>query len=261
MHALKDAGNGKIPKAWMFETGKNEWRKFEVWPPKNAARRSLYLEASGKLSFSPPTGSAEEFDEYTSDPAKPVPVTGEIGEGMPGDYMTYDQRFASRRTDVLTYQTEPLKHDVTIAGPITPVLRVSTSGTDSDFIVKLIDVYPNDHPDPEPNPKGVHFGGYQQMVRGEPFRGKFRENMAHPEPFLPGQPAKIEFDMPDVLHTFEAGHRIMVQIQSSWFPLTDRNPQKFEDIPKATASDFQKAVERVYHGGADGTRVDVLVTE
>jgi putative CocE/NonD family hydrolase len=261
MHALKDEGDGKLPKAWLFETGKNEWRQFEVWPPKNATRRSLYLEAGGKLSFTPPSGSAEEFDEYTSDPAKPVPVTSEIGEGMPGDYMTYDQRFASRRTDVLTYQTEPLNHDVTIAGPITPVLRVSTSGTDSDFMVKLIDVYPNDHPDPDPNPKGVRFGGYQQMVRGEPFRGKFRNSMSRPEPFIPGQPAKIEFAMPDVLHTFEAGHRIMVQIQSSWFPLVDRNPQHFEDIPKAKAADFQKAVERVYHGGAEGTRVDVLVTE
>jgi len=261
MHALKDAGDGKLPKAWMFETGKNEWRKFEAWPPKNAARRSLYLGAGGKLSFSPPAGSAEQFDEYTSDPVKPVPVTSEIGEGMPGDYITYDQRFASRRADVLTYETEPLKQDVTIAGPITPVLRVSTSGTDSDFIVKLIDVYPNDHADPDPNPKGIHFGGYQQMVRGEPFRGKFRQSMARPEPFIPGQPAKIEFAMPDVLHTFLAGHRIMVQIQSSWFPLVDRNPQQFEDIPKAKASDFQKAVERVYHGGQEGTRIDVMVME
>jgi uncharacterized protein len=261
MHALKDVGDGKLPKAWLFETGKNEWRQFEAWPPTNAARRSLYLDTGGKLSFSPPAGAAEQFDEYTSDPAKPVPVSGEIGEGMPGDYMTYDQRFASRRLDVIAYQTEPLKHDVTIAGPVTPVLRVSTSGTDSDFIVKLIDVYPNDHPDPEPNPKGIHFGGYQQMVRGEPFRGKFRQSMSRPEPFVPGQPAKIAFAMPDVLHTFLAGHRIMVQIQSSWFPLVDRNPQQFEDIPEAKASDFQKAVERVYHGGPEGTHIDVLVTE
>jgi hypothetical protein len=184
---------------------------------------------------------------------------GEIGEGMPGDYMTRDQRFASLRTDVLTYQSEPLKEDVTVAGPVTPVLRVSTSGTDSDFIVKLIDVYPNDMPDPSPNPKGIHFGGYQQMVRGEPFRGKFRNSMARPEPFVPGQPAKIEFAMPDVLHTFKVGHRIMVQIQSSWFPMVDRNPQQFVDIPSAQASDFQKAVERVYRGEQDGTHIDVLV--
>jgi predicted acyl esterase len=123
---------------------------------------------------------------------------------------------------VLTYQTEPLETNVTIAGPITPVLRVSTSGTDSDFVVKLIDVYPNNADDPDTNPRNVHFGGYQQMVRGEPFRGKFRRSMSKPEPFVPGKPAKIEFEMPDVLHTFQAGHRIMVQIQSSWFPLTGR---------------------------------------
>jgi putative CocE/NonD family hydrolase len=261
MRALKGQRHEALPKAWMFETGKNEWRTFEAWPPTNAVPRSLYLDAGGKLSFSPPASGAEEFDEYTSDPSKPVPVTSEIGEGMPGDYMTRDQRFASRRTDVLTYETEPLEQDVTLAGPVTPVLRVSTSGTDSDFIVKVIDVYPNDTPDPEPNPHGVHFGGYQQMVRGEPFRGKFRQSMSRPEPFVAGQPTKIEYAMPDVLHDFRAGHRIMVQIQSSWFPLVDRNPQQFEDIPNAKASDFQKAVEGVYHGGAEGTRIDVLVTE
>jgi putative CocE/NonD family hydrolase len=261
MQALKGESQTNFPKAWLFETGENQWLQFQHWPPTNAVRRSLYLAAGGKLSFSPSAGAPEEFDEYVSDPAKPVPSTGEIGEGMPGDYMTYDQRFASRRTDVLAYQTEPLEKDVTIAGPITPVLRVSTSGTDSDFIVKLIDVYPNNSPDPDPNPREVHFGGYQQMVRGEPFRGKFRQSMSRPEPFIPGQPAKIEFAMPDVLHTFKEGHRIMVQIQSSWFPLVDRNPQQFEDIPCAKASDFQKAVERVYHGRKEGTRIEVLVME
>ena len=259
MQSLKGEGHGKLPKAWLFETGKNEWRKFQEWPPKNATHRSLYLEARGKLSFSPPASAAEKFDEYISDPARPVPVTSEIGNGMPGDYMTRDQRFASRRTDVLTYETEPLPHDVTLAGPVTPVLRVSTSGTDSDFIVKLIDVYPNDSPDPDPNGQHIHFRGYQQMVRGEPFRGKFRNSMSQPEPFVPDQPTKIEFVMPDVLHDFRVGHRIMVQIQSSWFPMVDRNPQQFEDIPTVKASDFQKAVERVYRGGADGTRIDVLV--
>ena len=261
MRALNDQEVAPFPKAWLFETGKNEWRRFDAWPPTNATRRSLYLAAGGGLSFSPPARAGEGFDEYISDPAKPVPVTGEIGGGMPGDYMTRDQRFASRRTDVLTYQTEPLNHDVTMAGPVTPQLRVSTSGTDSDFIVKLIDVYPNDYPDPVPNPQGIRFGGYQQMVRGEPFRGKFRQSISRPEPFIPGQPARIEFAMPDVLHDFRAGHRIMVQIQSSWFPLVDRNPQQFEDIPTAKASDFQKAVERIYRGGPDGTRVDVLLLE
>ncbi len=261
MQTLKGQDGAALPKAWMFETGKNQWRQFDAWPPKNAAPRSLYLQAGGKLSFSPPAGAREAFDEYVSDPAKPVPVTAEIGPGMPGDFMTRDQRFASRRTDVLTYQTEPLERDVIFAGPVTPKLRVSTSGTDSDFMVKLIDVYPNNYPDPDPNPLGVHFGGYQQIVRGEPFRGKFRQSMARPEPFRPGQPAKIEFAMPDVLHDFRAGHRIMVQIQSTWFPMVDLNPQRFEDIPNAKPSDFQKAVERVYCGGAGGTRIDVLVME
>jgi putative CocE/NonD family hydrolase len=223
-------------------------------------KKSLFLRADGVLSFTP-AANGRDFDEYVSDPARPVPVIGEIGAGMARDYMTYDQRFASQRSDVLTYQTAPLDKDVTIAGPITPVLRVSTSGTDSDFVVKLIDVFPNNTPDPDPNPKGIRMGGYQMLVRGEPFRGKFRNSMSTPEPFKSGQLAKIEFPMPDVLHTFKAGHRIMVQIQSSWFPLTDRNPQTFVNIPTAKASDFQKATQRVYRAGGDGTRVEVLVID
>jgi putative CocE/NonD family hydrolase len=264
---LKEKGEGlkptpanQTPKAWLFETGRNEWRSFEAWPPKNSRRAGLFLGTEGKLSFdraAPDPG----FDEYISDPAKPVPVIGYIGSGMPGDYMTADQRFASRRADVLTYETEPLDHDVTIAGPVLPRLRVSTSGTDSDFVVKLIDVYPNDYPDSDPNPEKVRMGSYQQLVRGEPFRGKYRNSLSRPEPFAPGKPANIAFAMPDVCHTFRAGHRIMVQIQSSWFPLTDRNPQKFVDIPAATVADFQKAVERVYRGGPDGSAVYVQVID
>src|SRR6202011_5050678 len=188
------------------------------------------------------------FDEYVSDPGKPVPVQGGIGAGMPGDYMTADQRFASKRPDVLVYQTEPLARDISVDGPITASLTVSTSGTDSDFVVKLIDVYPNDYPDPSPNPAGIHMGGYQQLVRGEPFRGRFRHSMTKPEPFTPGKQEKIEFSMPDVCHVFRPGHRIMVQIQSSWFPLVDRNPQTFVNIPTAKASDFKKAIQRVYSG-------------
>jgi hypothetical protein len=258
MQTLKEKPAERLPKAWMFATGTNEWRRFDGWPPSNAVHRALYLQPGGKLAFGPAPEPADQFDEYTSDPAKPVPVTGEIGGGMPGDYLTRDQRFAACRPDVLAYESEPLKKDFTIAGPVTPVLRVSTSGTDSDFIVKLIDVYPDDTPDPAPNPRKVHFGGYEQLVRGEPFRGKFRRSLLAPEPFVPGEAATIVFDMPDVLHVFLKGHRIMVQIQSSWFPLVDRNPQTFLDIPKARASDFHKAVERVYRGGADGTRIEVL---
>jgi len=157
-------------------------------------------------------------------------------------------------------KTPVLANDITIAGPVSPVLRVSTSGTDSDFVVKLIDVYPSDYPNPEPNPTRVLMGGYQQLVRGEPFRGKYRKSLTKPEPFAPGKVDVVDFAMPDVCHTFRAGHRIMVQVQSSWFPLTDRNPQTFVDIPKAKASDFQKAIERVFRGGGEsGSGVKVWV--
>jgi putative CocE/NonD family hydrolase len=258
-NGLKASADGASPKAWLFATGTNEWVRFDQWPPKKSVERSLYLGAGGSLAFSAADKAA--YDEYVSDPAKPVPVIGEIGAGMPSDYMTYDQRFAARRTDVVVYQTEPLEKDVTIAGPIQAMLQVSTSGTDSDFVVKLIDVYPNDYPNPNPNPSRIHMGGYQQMVRGEPFRGKFRNGFDKPEPFVPGKPARIEFAMPDVCHVFRTGHRIMVQIQSSWFPLTDRNPQVFMDIPSAKSADFRKAIERIYWGGAEGSKIRVRVLE
>ncbi len=256
---LKTPPDNQIPKAWVFETGTNQWLRSAEWPPKNASEKSLYLGVNGTLGFD--AAATQASDEYVSDPAKPVPILSGIGEGFPRDYMTYDQRFASRRPDVLAYETGPLGHDVTIVGPITPILKLATSGTDSDFIVKLIDVYPNDYPNPEPNPAHVEMGGYQQLVRGEPFRGKYRNNMAKPEPFTPGKPAKIEFVMPDVCHTFRTGHRIMVQIQSTWFPLVDRNPQQFLNIPTAKASDFVKATERVYYGGTDGSLLRVFVVE
>ena len=182
--------------------------------------------------------------------------------------MVSDQRFASTRPDVLTYQTEPLQEDVTIAGPISPKLFVSTTGTDSDFVVKVIDVYPADYPDAreDEEPKSndvaaphIALGGYQQLLRGEPLRGKFRNSMEKPEPFTPGKVEAISFDMPDVFHTFRRGHRIMVQVQSSWFPLIDRNPQTFTDIPYAKPSDFQKATEKVYRGGSQASGIVVGV--
>jgi len=179
---------------------------------------------------------------------------------MTREHMTEDQRFAATRTDVLVYQTEPLQEDLTFAGPIWPSLHVSTTGTDSDFVVKLIDVYPDDYPDPDPNPTGIHMGGYQQLLRGEVMRGRFRNSFEHPEPFIPGKLAKIDYVMPDVFHTFRQGHRVMVQVQSSWFPLADRNPQTFVDIYNAKASDFQKATERIYHTpqAPSSVSVDVL---
>lgn len=265
LRELKGKGEPKLAKAYLFETGTNRWRKFDSWPPKMAGKKTFFLAGGGALS----TTASEKngFDEYLSDPAKPVPYIGYTTMGMRFDYMTEDQRFAAQRPDVLVYETEPLPEDLAVAGPVHASLTVSTTGTDSDFVVKVIDVYPGDFPDggaprgrgaaaggapagPPPPANAVKMGGYQQLVRGEPFRGKFRKSFEKPEAFTPGKPEKIEFDLPDVCHTFRKGHRVMVQIQSSWFPLTDRNPQKFMEIPLAKESDFQKATQRVYRGSS-----------
>jgi uncharacterized protein len=265
---LKGKG-APLPKAQVFETGSNVWHTYDAWPPRNAAPKTLYFHAGGRLSFEPPTPSEKSapYDEYISDPAHPVPFTGYITDTVPQRYMVDDQRFASTRPDVLTYETEPLTEDVTIGGPISPKLHVTTTGTDSDFDVKLIDVYPNDYPDPEQSPDDkrprvvpqVKMGGYQELLRGEPMRGKFRNSWEHPEPFTPGKLAEVNFIMPDLNHTFRKGHRIMVQVQSSWFPLTDRNPQTFTDIPNARPEDFKPATERVYHSPEAASGVEVLM--
>jgi uncharacterized protein len=257
---LKGKKDPGLPAAYVFETGTNQWRQFDAWPPKNASKKAMYFHANGKLSFDPPA-AGEGFDEYVSDPVKPVPFIIGQAQGMTREHMTDDQRLAATRTDVLVYQTEPLKDDITLAGPIQPRLSVSTTGTDSDFIVKLIDVYPDDYPDPDPNPTGIHMAGYQQLLRGEVMRGRFRNSFEHPEPFVPGKMAKIEYVMPDVFHTFRQGHRIMVQVQSSWFPLVDRNPQTFVDIYNAKTSDFQKATERVYHSAEAASSITVGVLQ
>ena len=256
---LKEKGDGKFPAAWTFETGTNLWRTFDAWPPKAAQSKKLYLHAGGKLSFDAPQES-DGAEDYLSDPSKPVPYVGFVTPGMTGSYMTSDQRFASKRPDVLTFETDVLEEDLTVAGPVSPELFVSTTGTDSDFVVKLIDVYPGDYPNPSPNPTQVQMGGYQQLVCGEPFRGKFRNSFEKPEAFTPNKRERIAFAMPDVLHTFRRGHRIMVQVQSSWFPLIDRNPQKFVNIPDAKAGDFQKATQRVYRskGAASNLQVSIL---
>ena len=253
---LKGRGANDLPTAYVFETGTNEWRKYDSWPPKNTAEKTLYLGANGTLSFQP---GGEGYDEYVSDPNKPVPFYEHTTAGMARPYMNGDNREQGWRPDVLVYQTEPLTEDVTFAGPIQPSLQVSTTGTDSDFIVKLIDVYPTEFPNFDPNPMQIEMGGYQQMVRGEPFRGRFRNSYEKPEAFKPGQPSKVEFVMPDVNHTFRRGHRIMVQVQSTWFPLVDINPQTFvPNIYQAKPADFQKATERVYRG-ASGSRLKVFV--
>lgn len=247
LHHLKGKKAPDLPEAYVFETGRNQWRQHDSWPPKEAVERTLYFHAAGKLSFDAPANEGDQaFDEYVSDPAKPVPFTGDTYPGMAYEYMVADQRFASRRTDVLAYETEPLEGDLSMAGPIECNFQVSTTGTGSDWVVKLIDVYPGTYPDPDPNPAGVRMGGYQQLVRGEPFRGRFRNSFEKPEAFEPGRVTKVAFVMPDIYHTFRRGHRIMVHVQSSWFPLVDRNPQKFMEIYKATEADFQKATQRVY---------------
>jgi len=259
-------GKGEtLPKAYVFETGTNVWRKYDSWPPAAAQTKTLYFHAGGKLSFTAPT-ERDSFDEYVSDPAHPVPYVNYMATSVPQRYMVDDQRFAAERPDVLVYETDPLDEDVTIAGPVSPKLKISSTGTDSDFVVKLIDVYPADYPDSD-IPFGrsslgapaIHMGDYQQLLRGEPMRAKFRNSWEKPEPLVPGKMAELDFTMPDVNHTFRKGHRIMVQVQSSWFPLADRNPQTFVDIPHAKPEDFKKATERVFHSAEAASGVEVMV--
>jgi putative CocE/NonD family hydrolase len=226
----------------------------------------LYFGAGGKLSFNAPTEKAG-VDEYVSDPAHPVPFVNYTTDTVPQRYMDDDQRFASRRPDVLVYETEPLTEDVTIAGPVRPKLKVASSGTDSDFVVKLIDVYPEDFPNPPSDAVGkrilgaapILMGGYEQLVRGEPMRAKFRDSWEKPTALTPGKMVSVNAEMPDINHTFRTGHRIMVQVQSSWFPLVDRNPQTFVDIPFAKPEQFVKATESVYRSADAASGVEVLV--
>lgn len=257
---LKGKGVLDLPEAFVFETGANQWRTFDVWPPAEAELRSLYFRENGRLDWTGPTAAGEVYDEYLSDPNKPVPHTPQIGPGMNRQYMTDDQRFASRRPDVLVYQTDVLEEDITLVGPVAADLWVSTSGTDSDWIVKLIDVYPGDAPDPEGLRPYTHMGGYQMMVRSEVIRGRFRKSHENPEPFVPYQPTKVRLPLQDVFHTFKRGHRIMVHVQSTWFPLVDRNPQKYVDnIFLAEEEDFIKAIQRVYRSRSQPTRLEVSV--
>ena len=246
-HYLKGKGALDLPEAVVFETGTDQWRTYGAWPPVEAKEKKVFFAAGGRLSLDRMAGpDGRGFDEYSSDPAKPVPYTQQITAQYNRDYFIEDQRFAASRPDVLVYSTEPLAEDVTITGPIKAELYVSTTGTDADWVVKVIDVYPDEAPAPKPNPLNVRMGGYQRLVRGDIFRGKFRNSFEKPEAFVPGRPTKVAFELPDVQHAFLKGHRIMVQVQSSWFPLFDRNPQKFCDIRTAGETDFQKATHRLY---------------
>ncbi|MFL6673373.1 MAG: CocE/NonD family hydrolase [Massilia sp.] len=254
-----------IAEVTAFETGTNVWRQYSAWPPVQAKARTLYFGADGKLGWQQPAQGAA-FDEYVADPRKPVPYIGYPATGVPQEYMVSDQRFAASRPDVLVYQGEVLEEDVTIAGPVRPSLFVSTTGTDADWVVKLIDVYPQEVPAAGEERRGRDvappsrtLGGYQQLVRGNPLRGKFRNSFEKPAPFTPGKVEAVSYHLGDVNHTFRRGHRIMVQVQSSWFPLVDLNPQTFTNIPKAKPEDFRKATQRVYHSPEFPSGLQVLV--
>jgi len=244
---LKDEKLPTLPEAYVFETGKNQWRKFPDWPPSNSRRESLYFHVEGLLSSKEPDSDQEVFDEYVSDPSKPVPFTEAITIRMTREYMVEDQRFAARRPDVLVYQTEVLKKDLTVAGPVTADLWVSTSGTASDFIVKLIDAFPEHAKDAPQTRDGRDMAGYQMMVRSEVIRGRFRNSYEKPEPFTANQPTRIVLQLQDILHTFRQDHRLMVQIQSTWFPLVDRNPQKYlENMFEAQGEDYTRTAQRLF---------------
>lgn len=245
---LKENQQPDLPEAFMFDCGLKQWKQFAQWPPKEIPPVKLYFAEGGKLSLNRPVKSDAVFS-YISDPAHPVPYTSQT-EGMiftPRRFMTDDQRQASHRPDVLTFETEPLTDNLTLAGEIAARLKVSMSGTDADFIVKLIDVYPDNEPNDPRNPSNIIMGGYQQLVRHEVFRGRFRNSFEKPEPFQSGQVTDVAFALQDILHTFRKGHRVMIQIHSTWFPYIDRNPQKYVDnIYKANEEDFIKSEIKVY---------------
>jgi putative CocE/NonD family hydrolase len=280
-HFLKDKGDiSNLKDVNFFDTGAHKWAGYDSW--NFADEKTLYFHKGGKLTFDPPPATKDmpRPDEYISDPAKPVPYTQKVTLNYPRDFMTEDQRFAANRPDVLVYQTEPLTEDMTVTGDITPLLYVSTTGTDADYVVKLIDVFPDDYQYPETgkmlaNGQPEHMtppldsagsvfkpGGYEMLLRGEPFRARFRNSFELPEAMTPDKTTKIEFTMPAISHTFKKGHRIMVQVQSTWFPLVDRNPQKYmPNIFDAQDADFIKATERIYSTGSYPSQIKLLVTK
>jgi putative CocE/NonD family hydrolase len=243
---LKGKGKFEAAEATIFETGSNQWKNYAVWPPANVTATPFYFNDKGKLSQQK-TSAANSYSEYVSDPAKPVPYTGIISARRNNEYMAEDQRFAAQRPDVLVFETDTLMEDLNLTGKIMANLFVSMTGTDADFIVKLIDVLPESEKNPNPNPKNYQLAGAQRLVRAEVFRGKFRNSYEKPQAFVPGKVEQVSFSLNEVAHVFKKGHRIMVQVQSSWFPLVDRNPQKFMRIPEAEDKDYQKSTIRIYH--------------
>ncbi|MCY0985535.1 CocE/NonD family hydrolase [Nannocystis sp. ILAH1] len=260
-HFLKGVGAPPSGEAHLFDTGANTWRSFPAWPPQ-AGAKDMYFGEGGSLTADVPK-TRSGFDAFDSDPARPVPFTQEIASGMTKEYMTEDQRFAARRPDVLVYETPPLTEDLTVAGPVDAELWVSTTGTDADWIVKLIDVLPGTTGATRGERDEIKYGklgGYQMLVRSEVVRGRFRDSAEKPAPFVPGKTTKVTVPLLDVLHTFKKGHRVMIQVQSTWFPLVDRNPQTFvPNIFKAEARDFKKATHKVHRAGAHASRVRLPV--
>ncbi len=259
---LKNKGDiSGIGEANVFITGANEWKTFSRWPPENKVDKEMYLEKDGALAWTKPSDK-NSYSEYISDPAKPVPYEEFVHFNRTRTYMSDDQRYAARRPDVLVFQTDTLQDAITLAGSVIADIMTSISTTDADFVVKLIDVFPEylgynvvdiyAEKDPE---KTYPMGGYQMLVRAEIMRGKFRNSFEKPEPFVPGKITEVKWELPDVAHTFLKGHRIMIQIQSSWFPLADRNPQKFMDIYKADDNDFQKSDIRIYHDEKNESKI------
>ena len=251
---MKGAGDiSKLAEATIFITGVNKWNTFAEWPPKNVVSTPIYLNDKETLSFTKPSSSAISFTEYTSDPAKPVPYTEDVHLTRTREYMTDDQRFAARRPDVIFFKTDTLTEDITLTGPVIVDLLVSISTTDADFVVKLIDVFPDEFK--YGNKDAYPMGGYQMLVRGEVMRGKFRNSFEKPEAFIPDKITEVKFELPDVAHTFQKGHKIMIQIQSSWFPLVDRNPQQFLDIYHCDEKDFKKATIHIYHDSGNSSSI------
>jgi putative CocE/NonD family hydrolase len=263
--------NGKGPapdiaEATVFFTGENQWKQLPQWPPAGMRSTPIYLQPDGKLDFTKPL-AANSFSEYVSDPAKPVPYTEDVHFTRTISYMTDDQRFASRRPDVAVFETAVLKEDLTLAGPLLAKLIVSTSTTDADFIVKLVDIFPDDFKygtedasEHRRMPSATYpMGGYQMLVRGEIMRGKYRNSFEKPVAFVPDQPTDVSFSIPDIAHTFKKGHKVMIQVQSSWFPLVDRNPQVFTDIYHCDDKDFRKATVHIYHDAQHPSLIELPV--
>jgi putative CocE/NonD family hydrolase len=251
-HFLKNNGKGenKLPEAYVFDTGRKEWKTYDAWPPKNTEKQQFYLQPQQKLTKN---AGAVSFEEFISDPKKPVPHSEDIKQqGLtPRKYMTDDQRFAARRPDVLVFETDVLAEDVTMAGDILAKLQVATTGTDADWIVKVVDVFPNDEPETKEVQQYLKMSNYHMMVRSEVMRGRFRNSFVNPEPFVANEKTPVNVKLQDVFHTFKKGHKIQIQVQSTWFPLIDLNPQTFvPNIFYAKPEDFKKQTHRVYSDSA-----------